>query len=92
MSSQRRGEDLDLEESVRQSRIKKFGSGSAKNRSGSQRPRGLPARRSSIASFKVEEDKRLKAAIKKFGLNPIEYIEEVCMYKNDGSVIYISRP
>jgi len=38
------------------------------------------------------EDKKLKAAIKKFGVQPLGDIEEVNMFKDDNTVIHFKRP
>merc|ERR1712176_558163 len=38
------------------------------------------------------EDKKLKAAIKKYGVQPLPDIEEVNMFKDDNTVIHFKRP
>jgi nascent polypeptide-associated complex subunit beta len=40
----------------------------------------------------VNEDKKLKSAIKKFGVQPLQDIEEVNMFKDDNTVVHFKRP
>merc|ERR1719471_1893971 len=44
------------------------------------------------AQAAVQEDKKLKAAIKKFGVQPLNDIEEVNMFKDDNTVVHFRRP
>ena len=37
-------------------------------------------------------DKKLNAAIKKFGVQPLGEIEEVNMFKDDNSIVHFKRP
>ena len=38
------------------------------------------------------DDKKLQAALKKLNVQPIQAIEEVNMFKEDGNVIHFSAP
>jgi nascent polypeptide-associated complex subunit beta len=38
------------------------------------------------------DDKKLQTALKKLNVQPIQAIEEVNMFKNDGNVIHFSAP
>jgi nascent polypeptide-associated complex subunit beta len=40
----------------------------------------------------VNEDKKLKSTIKKFGMQSLQDIEEVNMFKDDNTVIHLKRP
>eukprot|EP00351_Strombidinopsis_sp_SopsisLIS2011_P000604 CAMPEP_0116887424 /NCGR_PEP_ID=MMETSP0463-20121206/21903_1 /TAXON_ID=181622 /ORGANISM="Strombidinopsis sp, Strain SopsisLIS2011" /LENGTH=104 /DNA_ID=CAMNT_0004550089 /DNA_START=51 /DNA_END=365 /DNA_ORIENTATION=- len=40
----------------------------------------------------VNEDKKLTSAIKKFGVQPLQDIEEVNMFKDDNTVIHFRKP
>ena len=40
----------------------------------------------------VEEDKKLKAAVKKFGAQPLTDIDEVNMFKDDNTVVHFKKP
>ena len=45
-----------------------------------------------VTSSHVEEDKKLKTVIKKFGVQPLTDIDEVNMFKNDNTVVHFSKP
>merc|ERR1719171_2275951 len=40
----------------------------------------------------VNEDKKLKSTIKKFGMQSLQDIDEVNMFKDDNTVIHLKRP
>jgi len=40
----------------------------------------------------VNEDKKLKSAIKKFGVQPLQDIDEVNMFKDDNTVVHFKKP
>ena len=40
----------------------------------------------------VAEDKKLKSTIKKFGMQSLQDIDEVNMFKDDNTVIHLKRP
>merc|ERR1711981_90966 len=40
----------------------------------------------------VNEDKKLKSTIKKFGMQTLQDIDEVNMFKDDNTVIHLKRP
>jgi len=40
----------------------------------------------------VNEDKKLKSTIKKFGMQALQDIEEVNMFKDDNTVIHLKKP
>ena len=40
----------------------------------------------------VNEDKKVKATIKKFGMQSLQDIDEVNMFKDDNTVIHLKRP
>jgi hypothetical protein len=40
----------------------------------------------------VNEDKKVKATIKKFGMQALQDIDEVNMFKDDNTVIHLKRP
>merc|ERR1719284_1506779 len=40
----------------------------------------------------VNEDKKLKSTIKKFGMQQLQDIEEVNMFKDDNTVVHLKRP
>ncbi len=40
----------------------------------------------------IEEDKKLKSTIKKFGMQTLQDIDEVNMFKDDNTVIHLKRP
>ena len=40
----------------------------------------------------VQEDKKLKSCISKFGMQPLQDIDEVNMFKDDGTVLHLKRP
>merc|ERR1719361_750131 len=57
--------------------------------------KGTQRRIKKVQSAKPEtsgEDKKLKAAIKKFGVQPLGEIEEVNMFKDDNTIIHFKRP
>lgn len=39
-----------------------------------------------------QDDKRLQSTLKKLGVQPIEQIEEVNLFRKDGSIIHFGRP
>merc|ERR1711935_559257 len=40
----------------------------------------------------VNEDKKLKSTIKKFGMQQLQDIDEVNMFKDDNTVVHLKRP
>ena len=40
----------------------------------------------------MNEDKKLKSTIKKFGMQSLQDIDEVNMFKDDNTVIHLKRP
>jgi len=40
----------------------------------------------------VNEDKKLKSAVSKFGMQPLQDIDEVNMFKDDNTVLHLKRP
>jgi nascent polypeptide-associated complex subunit beta len=40
----------------------------------------------------VNEDKKLKSTIKKFGMQPLQDIDEVNMFKEDNTIMHLKRP
>ena len=40
----------------------------------------------------MKEDKQLKSTIKKFGMQQLQDIDEVNMFKDDNTVIHLKRP
>ena len=40
----------------------------------------------------VEEDKKLKSTIKKFGMQQLQDIDEVNMFRDDNTVVHLKRP
>ena len=40
----------------------------------------------------VNEDKKLKSTIKKFGMQPLQDIDEVNMFKEDNTILHMKRP
>jgi nascent polypeptide-associated complex subunit beta len=70
-----------------QERLKKLG---ASARIGGK---GTPRRKVKRAPARSgADDKKLQAALKKLGTQPIQAIEEVNMFKSDGNVIHFAAP
>ena len=65
----------------------KFGDGTRTGGKGSQR-----RKKKTVQKNVVNEDKKLKSAIKKYGVQPLQDIDEVNMFKDDHSVIHFKRP
>ena len=40
----------------------------------------------------VNEDKKLKSTIKKFGMQPLQDIDEVNMFREDNTIMHLKRP
>ena len=40
----------------------------------------------------MNEDKKLKSTIKKFGMQSLQDIDEVNMFKDDNTVVHLKRP
>ena len=40
----------------------------------------------------MNEDKKLKSTIKKFGMQPLQDIDEVNMFKEDNTILHMKRP
>jgi nascent polypeptide-associated complex subunit beta len=40
----------------------------------------------------VNEDKKLKSTIKKFGMQQLQDIDEVNMFRDDNTVVHLKRP
>lgn len=45
-----------------------------------------------VTTQSVEEDKKLKATVKKFGVQPLTDIDEVNMFKEDNTVLHFRKP
>lgn len=53
----------------------------------------MPRRKKKVVhQTTATDDKKLQANLKKLGCNPIQGIEEVNLFKNDGSVIHFNNP
>lgn len=54
---------------------------------------GTPRRKKKIVhQSTATDDKKLQSTLKKLAVNTIQGIEEVNMYKNDGTVIHFNNP
>lgn len=53
---------------------------------------GGRVRRKFKSQSSLQEDKRLQLQLKKLNVSPIPSIEEVNMFKQDGTVLYFSKP
>lgn len=59
----------------------------------SHRGKGTPRRKvKKVHKTAGADDKKLQAALKKLNVQPIQAIEEVNMFKEDGNVIHFSNP
>lgn len=55
--------------------------------------KGMPRRKKKVIHQSTgTDDKKLQLSLKKLGMNSIPGIEEVNMYKNDGTVIHFNHP
>merc|ERR1719263_734095 len=80
-----------MEQSVADARAKlaaKFGSNNQLGGKGTQRR----TKKVVTAKAEVNEDKKFKATIKKFGMQPLSDIDEVNMFKDDNTVIHFKKP
>ncbi|CAG9995855.1 unnamed protein product [Clonostachys byssicola] len=78
-----------------QERLKKLGQGAriALRLTWSNSGKGTPRRKVKRAPARSgADDKKLQAALKKLGTQPIQAIEEVNMFKSDGNVIHFAAP
>jgi len=49
-------------------------------------------KKKTVHKSNVNEDKKLKQAIKRFGVQPLQDIDEVNMFKEDSSVLHFKKP
>jgi nascent polypeptide-associated complex subunit beta len=57
------------------------------------RGKGTPRRKTKrVHKSSATDDKKLQATLKKMNVQPIQAIEEVNMFKEDGNVIHFSAP
>merc|ERR1719263_2690920 len=80
-----------MEQSVADARAKlaaKFGSNNQLGGKGTQRR----TKKVVTAKAEVNEDKKFKSTIKKYGMQPLSDIDEVNMFKDDNTVIHFKRP
>ncbi|VUC33198.1 unnamed protein product [Clonostachys rosea] len=78
-----------------QERLKKLGQGAriVPHLTWSNSGKGTPRRKVKRAPARSgADDKKLQAALKKLGTQPIQAIEEVNMFKSDGNVIHFAAP
>ena len=79
-----------MDNAVQEARAKlaaRYGSGTQLGAKGTQR-----RTRKVVTNQNVEEDKKLKAAVKKFGAQPLTDIDEVNMFKDDNTVVHFKKP
>merc|ERR1719197_560192 len=80
---------MDQEVAEARARLKaKFGDGAQIGGKGTQRR----TKKKTHTQTQVTEDKKLKSAIKKFGVQTLPEIDEVNMFKDDNTVLHIKRP
>jgi nascent polypeptide-associated complex subunit beta len=55
--------------------------------------KGMPRRKvKKVHKSSGTDDKKLQAALKKLNMQPVQAIEEVNMFKEDGNVIHFTAP
>ena len=82
-----------MDQEVQDARAKlaaKYGKGTQLGGKGTQRRAKRAVQ--TTAQTTNSEDKKVKAAIKKFSVQPLADIEEVNMFKDDNTVIHFRRP
>jgi hypothetical protein len=63
------------------------------NRTNLNRGKGTPRRKTKrVHKTSTTDDKKLQTTLKKMNVQPIQAIEEVNMFKEDGNVIHFSNP
>lgn len=65
----------------------KFGDSTRLGGKGTQR-----RKQKAVVKTTINDDKKLKTVIRKFGVQPIPGIDEVNMFKDDNTVIHFTRP
>lgn len=80
-----------MEQSVQDARAKLAARFAGNNQLGGK---GTQRRVKKVVTAKAEvnEDKKFKATIKKFGMQPLSDIDEVNMFKDDNTVIHFKKP